>query len=236
MKRKTVLDDIVLFLAHMDERVNNVQIHFPTFLRVHEDLSLLGRILVRVARLVVVLLVIGILLYAGFWFLHVGPLPANSNPEQQNILPTVVSSPTAMVNTNAWSNEMWMTANDAQSLQKKENVINLAYLQAGGAQYSQNHSITFKPEMPWQQMKPLGITTLSVTNTAIQFSANGYTYVLNVYQPFVLAENPDTVIIVDGKGAIWQAQVFALKIVSVEEVLQTLPITVNPNSGLTFTY
>jgi len=48
---KKLFKEIVTLLARMDDRVNRMQIHFPKFLRVHEDLDLLGKILVRLARI-----------------------------------------------------------------------------------------------------------------------------------------------------------------------------------------
>jgi hypothetical protein len=139
-------------------------------------------------------------------------------------------------NTNPWKDVEWMTQADAQNLRTQQNVINLAYLQAGGAEYSQNLSIIFAPGAPWRQTKPLGMESLSVSGTSIAFSAYGNTYVLNVYQPFTFAENPEKVIVVDMKGGVWQADASVLKTVSVGEATPALPVVVSPNPDLTFSY
>lgn len=227
--------DFTTLLSRLDSWANRAQVHWPRFLRVSsEDLGLAGRILLRLGKLLVFLAIVVAVLWLVYWFLYVGPRPAISNPAQQHVIPTLEPTATAITNANPWQNEEWMSPAEALALRSQANVINLAYLSGGGAKYSRNHSLNLSTG--WQEIKPLGMSELSVTNTSISFKLNGQKYTLNTYQPFVNGENPQYVYIIDLNGRTWRAAVSEVRIASLDEAISTLPMMINPNPDLSFTY
>lgn len=151
-------------------------------------------------------------------------------------LPTAVSTPTNVPDTNSWRDEKWLDAKETRLLREKENVINLAYLDRGEAKYSKEHSFVWYPENPWVQTRPLGVTELTVSGTSAQIKAGGYAYTINALQPFVLASQPSKVNVVDVTGNVWQADLALLSIASLDDVVSGLSITIAPNPNLSVTY
>lgn len=227
--------DIVRLVSRLDEWANKVQPRWPKFLRVNtHDLSLAGRIISRLFKLGLILVFFAGIIWAVYWFQYYGPRPEISNLERQHTLPTLEPTATALVNTNPWQNEEWMSSAEALNLRLQTNVVNLAYLQGGGAKYSRNHSLILTSV--WQEIKPLGMSELSVEGTSIAFRLNSQKYVLNTYQPFVDAENPSYIYVVDLNGRTWRTNVDLIEVVLLEDAVNSLPIVINPNLNLSFTY
>jgi len=171
-----------------------------------------------------------------YWLLFVGPMSTLTNPQLQNVIPALVPTPTQRVLVEPWDEHPWLSSEEAVFLRGQENVINFALLDDGGALYSSLVSISFSGQSPWEQVKPFSLSQLSVELTAVQMIFQGKDYHLNVWQPFSLFENQAVVYVVDLDGQIWQANLAELTVLSIQEVVDGLPATVNPNPSLNLTY
>ncbi|OGM26755.1 hypothetical protein A2962_03115 [Candidatus Woesebacteria bacterium RIFCSPLOWO2_01_FULL_39_61] len=151
-------------------------------------------------------------------------------------LPTAAPSPTAVPETNPWRNELWLSPEEARELRDEANVVNLAYLERGNASYSAEHSFAFSEADPWKEVTSLGITEITVNGTSVLIEAYGYEYNLNVYQPFVVAQQSDKVFVINTKRVVWAADLTNLAIVSNDEAEEELPFSIEPNQNLSFTH
>ena len=160
-----------------------------------------------------------------------------SDPDQKYFIPTAKPSATAVVSNNPWASyNEWLTIKEAADLRTLENVINLAYLEDGYALYSKVHSIVFiAHENLWERTRPLGVERLNVSGTAVNFIYRGQQFSLNTYQPFVFAEFPDKIYIVDTLANIWEAKLDSLELVSINVAIESLTLTIAPNNNLSFT-
>ena len=190
----------------------------------------------KTVTFVLIMIVASLVISFVSWLLWRAPGLKTTDPSYQFSLSTTQPTATQAAELDPWKDESWLSFEEAQKLRKQENIVNLAYLDRGGAQYSAEHSFVFIPEEPWVKTKPLGLTTLSVTDTAIQIKASGHDYTLNVYQPFVLMSQPEKVVTVDAQGVIWQAELSDLSISSLNDVVSKLPIVIAPNPNLTYSY
>lgn len=229
------MKEIREMFSRLDSWANRAQLRWPKFLRVNtQDLSLTGRILARLFKFGLVLALLGGIFWVIYWFQYRGSMPEISNPSQQHILPTIEPSATPILNTNPWQNEYWLSSAEALLLREEENVINLAYLEGGGAKYSTDSSLIFSDG--WQEIKPIGMSELSVSGTATTFVLNGQKYDLNTYQPFVDSGNSEFIYMVDVNSKTWRINANSVRIVSVEKAINMLTFTINPNPNLSFTY
>jgi len=186
---------------------------------------------------VILVLVVAILVASFIYWLNYRAAPLKTtDPAYQLSLPTALPTVISVQNTDPWRNENWFSAEDARNLRSKENVVNLAFLENGGAKYSADHSFIFQSRDPWKQTKPLSMTELSITGTSVQLKAGGHDYTLNVLQPFVLASQPTKVVVIDTDGVIWQADLSMLTIASINDVVSGLTVSLPPNPNLSFTY
>jgi hypothetical protein len=125
---------------------------------------------------------------------------------------------------------------EARQLRTRPNVVNLAMLDHGGVKYSAGHSISFTGMPTWQRVKPYGISALSVRGTSVELEVENEHYVLNMLQPFVLADRPDHILIVDATGDLWGANMDALELMPIERVLNDLDLQLSPNPTLSLSY
>ncbi len=189
----------------------------------------------RLTTAIFILLVVILAISFVYWLNYRVSPPATSDPSYQLKLPTALPTATSVVENNPWKDEAWLTSVEAISLRTQENVLNLAYLEKGGVLYSKEHSFAFN-DATWVESKPLGLTELTLTGTAVQLKAGGYSYTLNVLQPFVQASQPNMVVVVDAQGSVWQADFSSLTITSVNNVVSGLTIQIFPNPNLSTTY
>lgn len=198
--------------------------------------SFFGTFGYKLATFLLVLAVALLVAWFFYWLGYRAPALKTTDPSYQLTLPTALPTAVSVPTINPWNSENWLTAGQARNLREKENVVNLAFLENGGAKYSADHSFTLSSEHPWEQAKPLGVTELTLTETSVLMKAGGYEYTLNILQPFVLASQPTKVIVVDAQGAIWQAELSSLTIAALSDVVSGLTITIAPNPNLSFTY
>lgn len=178
------------------------------------------------------IVLIGLFVY--FWFFHRIGAPKDSDPAYQNMINTPVPTVTAYApNPSPVDILAWLSTSEALDLRTQENVVNLAYLNRGGAKYT-DVSLVFN--QTWEMTKPQGITELQVTGTFVTMKVNGDKYVLNVYQPFVIAGQEQVVFIVDQNGQIWKKILNTTDLLSLDQVQQFLPtkLEVNPNLNPTY--
>ena len=179
-------------------------------------------------------IIVALIVWAIYWGVYIGPKPAESNPERQGLIPEIIPTPTAMLSADPWERHEWLSSDDARKLRDAKNVVNLANLRDSGVNYSAAYSIQFTEGSPWEDAKkPYGIEGLSVSGTSLTIKVNGYTYNLNVFQPFFVG-NETTVYVVDLQGKLWKANLRDLQLIPIEEV--ELTIEVAPNEALTLTH
>lgn len=191
-----------------------------------------GYRVVTVGFLLIVALLVASFVY---WLNYRISPPASTDPSYQLKFPTALPTATPVASENLWEKEVWLTSEEARGLRVWENVVNLAYLEKGGALYSAGHSFAFA-ESVWVKSKPLGLTELTVTGTSVQLKAGGYPYTLNVLQPFILASQPTKVNVVDAQGSVWQADLAVITTASINDVISGLTVKILPNPNLSLTY
>lgn len=172
--------------------------------------------------------------FAYFWFFYDLGAPKDSGSAYQNIIPTAVFTVTPYHSQDPWRNTVWLTSEEALALRTQEQVIHLALLDRGGARYT-NSSVIFVPGL-WQPTKPLGVTEITVSGTSFEITINGFTYSLNVFQPFVIDDQPETIYLVDPNGQIWKTDLENATLYDLEAAQGGLPILISPNPGLSPTY
>lgn len=168
------------------------------------------------------------------WFFHRTGAPKDIDPRYQNIIPTAVATVTPYQDNNPWQNTQWLNTEEALALRTQENAINLAYLERGGAKYT-TISVVFISES-WQMTKPLGVTEKTVNGTTVKLKINGDEYYLNVYQPFVIKGQENTLFLVDRTGQIWKIDLTSITLVDLETAQNNLPVVISPNPRLNSTY
>lgn len=201
-----------------------------------EDLQVLDRFLRRV-MIACIALGLTLLVALGFYyaFIYYGTKSPFTDPRHQvevfqpapTLGPRVINDPWVDPSYN------WASIEEAQALRRQAQVINLAILSTGNVRYSRDKSVSFNGgKEPWQRSNPFGLQTLSVEGTAVQFSLSGFTYNLNVLQPFMVRSEPGTIYVVDPKGQVWKAP-DTVGIVPLDQV-KTQPIGVNPELSLSY--
>lgn len=227
-------------LRRVDDRIARMTLRLPKRLQgleLRDDLELTLAIARRIYVYGVLALSVGFVLYVAYWLFFTGPRTRLSDPVLQTAIPTAIGSPTPRVIVDLWSGHEWLSAADARNLRGQENVINLAFLEDGSAKYSASYSVVYSGEAPWEKAgKPIGVSELSVEVTSVTLTANGQQYTLNVWQPFVLSQNPTQVFVVDATGQLWRAPLAALTLQPLAEVVESLPTMIAPNQNLSFTY
>lgn len=139
-------------------------------------------------------------LYFTYSYLWTG---VTSQYEPPKTLPTARSVPTDRPRSKAWSNVSWLTVDEAKELRSKDGVLNLAYLDGRSVRYARDMSVELTRESPWVKVIPPGFTALTIKGTAVEFVFEGYTYILNVGQPFTSSQYPEVVWAVDSSGTVW---------------------------------
>ena len=119
-------------------------------------------------------------------------------------------------------------------MRTQEQVIHLAYLSRGEAKYT-NQSAIFDANS-WSRTTPLGVSQLSTSGTGVTITVNGSEYHLNILQPFVIANQPQTIFIVDLTGQIWSVGVASANLVDLQTAQSRLTVTITPNGDLSLTY
>lgn len=227
-------------LRRADSWVARITLRLPkrlAGLELRDDLNLLAAVTRRIWVYSMLALSVSFVLYMAYWLLFTGPRTKLSDPSLQVTMPTVVGSPTPRAIVDLWVGHEWLGSNEARELRTKENVVNLAFLDDGSAKYSKKYSLVFTGDIPWEKAgKPYGVGELSVTITAVSLTAHGQQYILNVWQPFVFSENPTEVYVVDTAGQMWRAPLANLTLVSLAQVVGSLPAPIAPNPNLSFTY
>lgn len=173
-------------------------------------------------------------LFLYMWFFYRTGAPKDTDPRYQNIIPSAVATVTPYHPYNPWENTVWLSTKEALALRTQENAINLAYLDRGGAKYT-NQSVIFVAES-WQMVKPLGVTEKTVNGTAVKLKINGDEYHLNTYQPFVIKGQESILYLVDTNGQIWSTSLSENALVDLETAQNSLPVVINPNTKLSPTY
>lgn len=226
------------WLARADQWINGLQFRRRGGQGVREDTAFLKAFLKFTARALVLSLFIAIFMGIWYVFTHYGPADPNTNPQQFYSVPNVEPKAQPVETNDPWAGENWLSSSEARALRSQEDVVNLAYLtKDGNAKYSRDHSVTFDMDNPlWKQVHPVGIDALSVNGTAVTFTSSGNTYHLNVFQPFVLADRPNQILVVYGKDSVWAIDLDSRTLMSVTDVAGSLVAHLAPNPDLTFTY
>ncbi|KKU33369.1 hypothetical protein A3K29_05510 [Candidatus Collierbacteria bacterium RIFOXYB2_FULL_46_14] len=172
--------------------------------------------------------------FAYLWFFYDLGAPKDADPSFRDYIPTSVASPTTYVIENPWSNTIWLSSSEALALRTQEQVIHLAYLSRGEAKYT-NQSAIFDANS-WSRTTPLGVSQLSTSGTGVTITVNGSEYHLNILQPFVIANQPQTIFIVDLTGQIWSVGVASANLVDLQTAQSRLTVTITPNGDLSLTY
>ena len=168
------------------------------------------------------------------WFFYRTGAPKDTDPSYQNIIPTAVASPTPFVHEDLWSNTNWLTSNEVMALRTQEQVIHLAFLNRGEAKYT-NQSVIFDTNR-WSRTIPQGVSEFDLSGTSVTIMVNGFEYHLNVLQPFVIANQPQTIFIVDLDGEIWSIDMVRANLVDLQTAQSSLPIIITPNGDLSLSY
>ncbi len=169
-----------------------------------------------------------------YWLIFVGPASPLTDPKLQYEIATPMAPILDRVPDSWWRSVEWLSQSEARDLRTKPNVANLAFLENGGAKYSKLFSVESSESAPWVRGKPFGMTTLAVTGTSVTFEHSGFTYTLNVYQPFVFRESDSVVYFVNAKGEIWHAEKTSIALKPIEEAKVPQPLA--PNANLSFTH
>ncbi len=228
-------------LRNADSWVAGLTLKLPKRLKgleLRDDLNLLQAFGRRFLVYGIIGLLGFLLLYAGYWLLYTGPRTWLSNPSLQTTIPTSVPTPTTRPIVDLWKDHDWLTSQEALLLREQANVVNLAYLDTnGGVKYSAGYSYVLSSESPWEKAgKPSGISELSVTVTVVNLTARDQQFVLNALQPFVLSYSPNEVFVVDIQGQLWRASLTNLQLRSLAEVVDSLPLGIEPNPSLSLSY
>lgn len=180
--------------------------------------------------LMVIAMMIGALFY-------VGSRPELANPALRDAVPTMAPTTTLEPKrTRTIDGFEWLSQKEVKELREKENVVNWAVLKNGGSKYS-SLGITFNTEdATWEKTKPFIISSASLEGTAVAFKAEGYTYSLNVLQPFTVEARPETVFLFDTTGLLWEASLSEVRLVDVSQVQQKLNTTIAVNPNLSISY
>ena len=149
---------------------------------------------------------------------------------------TAVATATQRTTTGPWENLSFLSNQEANGLRSESQVINLAFLSRGQALYNQK-SIAFDTQI-WRETTdvPLGISELTMNGTDYKIKVKNFEYYLNVYQPFVLDEQPNICFVVDSNSKIWILDAEQVKLVDVETAQLSLPVNIAPNPKLSPTY
>ncbi len=201
----------------------------------NEDFTVVKTIFGWIGKALLIIVPVLLIAYGVFVFFRLGPATPLSNPLSRYFVPEVKPSATPITDTNPWLSEAWLSSSEANALRETENAINLAYLSDGQALYSKDHSVILTNE-EWTKAKVLGLENMTVDATSIRFVIKGNDYTLNIYQPFVTAEYPNRVYIVDSLGVIWGLDLAKVSLVSIQSAVEVLPMQIAPNPDLTFTY
>lgn len=200
-----------------------------------EDYTVVKTIFGWIGKALLVLIPVLAIVYGVFVLFRTGPATPLSNPLSKYFVPEVIPSATPVTDTNPWQNEAWLSSSEARALREKENIVNLAFLSDGQALYSKDHSVILMEE-GWTKAIVLGLENMTVEATSVRFVIKGNDYTLNIYQPFVSAEYPSRVYIVDSLGVIWGLDLANVSLVSIQTAVEALPVQLAPNPDLTFTY
>lgn len=131
----------------------------------------------------------------------------------------------------------WLSQDEASGLRSQEDVVNFAYLKGkGGVYYSKESSISFPSEQGWKRVKPIEMSGASISDTAVTFTYRGFTYNLNILQPFVHERMLEEVYIFDTNGVLWGRSFNPIFLQPTAKVMEELPLTILPNNNLSFTY
>jgi hypothetical protein len=145
-----------------------------------------------------------------------------------------VATATERVEIDVWAGVEWLNSEEALDLREQEQVVNLAYLDRGGAKYHPDKSVRFGDN--WVMKKPLGVSNLTLNGTNFEMVVNGDEYSLNVYQPFVIDDQPEVIYLVDDHGQVWMIDWSPGILVDLEIVQEELQLKLLPNSNLSPTY
>lgn len=168
------------------------------------------------------------------WFFYDLGAPKDSDPGYRNFIPTAVASPTTYVHNDPWGETNWLTSSEVMALRTQEQVIHMAYLNRGEAKYT-DQSVIFDAK-GWSRTTPLGVSQLATSGTGVTIKVNGFEYHLNTLQPFVIANQPQNIFIVDLKGHIWSIDMANVNFVDLQTAQSSLPVTITPNGDLSLSY
>ena len=151
-------------------------------------------------------------------------------------LPVLQAVPTDMVKKPVWSDIQWLAPEEALALRNKDSVVNFAMLDERSVKYAKDQSMVFLPQEPWKKIaQPALFQAQRVSGTSVTFMYNGYTYVLNVGQPFTSKIFPQVISVFDMEGNVWQVNDDTVPMASLKSVQSTNVYRVKPNSQLSLT-
>ncbi len=151
-------------------------------------------------------------------------------------LPAVYVVPTDVVKKPMWSDIEWMSPSEALLLRNQPDVVNFAFLDERSVKYAKHISLKFASQAPWKKVNnPAHFQAVSVLRTSATFVYNGFTYVLNVGQPFTSKIFPRTISVIDMEGNVWQVNDDTVPIDELSQVQKSTLYRVQPNNELSIT-
>lgn len=200
------------------------------WIQIRSEASNFGWAALDLMPIAIIILLVGFLGY--LYFTPPADTPETGLPQEQIIIETL-APPAA----SPWQDHQWLSQADALNLRSQENVVNLAHLRAGGVRYSASFSVVFAADSPWQQVEtPIGIPTYSISGTTVTIRVDGQLYTLNAYQPFVSSNRPNMIYVIDDQGQVWITDLADVSLSSLEEVQNSLPITLSENPDLSLSF